>query len=401
MHPIRFYQLHSFLMQFANALSVGLYIPYLLHLGLTRADNFLVNVIYWLTIAATEIPTGALADGKSRGWSVRVGIGLTALGTAVYATAAMAERKWAIIAIAILAEVMEGIGCSFMSGAKQAWISDALKREKRESEQGMVMGRAARFGHVGLLTGGAISFFLVELGFAAGWIIRALAILLALAVCVRHMNGEGEPTERTTEIQSFKDSWQALRLNRGLRWAALGAIAYGLVLSFNLTWVPHFTAGLGKPLTAVVWTAVVAGLITGAWLAENARCVRNQPVHSIPLALGIAGVGLALLGLTDGLWLPLFLVAFHEIGRGMIDPLTDNFIYSRVGSSFKATYGSMQSMVSRGGFAAILGFQWLAMQGYFPQASDKAVWWASGTILATAAGLLWLARGKRRAGGIP
>jgi len=395
MHPVRFYQFHSFLMQFANALSVGLYIPYLLHLGLTRADSFLVNVIYWLTIAATEVPTGALADGKSRSWSVRVGIGLTALGTAVYATAVLADGKWAIMAIAILAEALEGIGCSFMSGAKQAWISDALKRENRESEQGTVMGRAAKLGHVGLLTGGATSFFLVDLGFTAGWIIRTLAILLALAVCARYMNGEGEPIRRTTEIQSLRDSWHALRRSRSLKWAALGAIAYGLVLSFNLTWVPHFTAGLGKPLTAVIWTAVVAGLIAGAWLSENAKQIRNSPIHSIPLALGIAGIGLALLGLTDGLWLPLFLVAFHEIGRGMIDPLMDNFIYSRVESSFKATYGSLQSMVSRGGFAAILGLQWLAMEGYFPQASDKAVWWASGTVMAVASGLLWASRERR------
>lgn len=395
MPPIKFYKLHSFLVQFGRALCVGLYIPYLLHLGLSRADNFLVNVIYWLTIAATEIPTGTLADGKSRGWSVRVGLGLNALGTAVYATAILADRQWAIMTIAILAEVLEGIGSSFMSGAEQAWISDALKYEGREIEQGTVMGSAAKWGFVGLLSGGALSFFLVDLGFTAAWIVRSLAMLLALGVCMHYMNGEGEPKQRTTEMQSFRDSWRALRQSRSLKWAACGAIGYGFVLPFNLTWVPHFTAGLGRLLTVIIWTTIVAGLIAGAALAEKKGRIQGIPGHSLPLSMGLAGISLALLGLAGGFILPLGLVFLHEIGRGMIDPLTDNFIYSRVDSSFKATYGSLQSMVSRGGFAVILGVQWLSMEGYFPQASDKAVWWASGTIMTAAATLLWLCRERR------
>lgn len=394
MHPIKFYQLHSFLSQFGSSLCVGLYIPYLQHLGLSRSDIFLVNAVFWLAIALTEIPTGTLADGLSRRWSLRAGLGFWVCGTLVYATAILVEPKWAILAIALLAEVLEGTGSSFMSGSSQAWISDALKKEGRENEQGTVMGKAARWGYIGLLSGGAISFALVDLGYVAGWIIRALALAFSLFICLRYMGPQGELKNTTTKEESFKDSWRALRASRSLKWVALGGIAFGFVIPFNLTWVPHFTAELGRPMTVVVWIGVVSGLVIGAWFIERSRIIQTNPAHSLPLALGLAGCGLALLGLVDGFRLPFFLVALHEIGRGMINPLIDNFVCERVGSTFKATYGSLQSMVSRGGFAIILGAQWLAMEGYFPQATDKTIWWASGTILTAAAGILWVMRSK-------
>jgi DHA3 family tetracycline resistance protein-like MFS transporter len=397
MHPIKFYQAHSFLTQFGSSLCVGLYIPYLQHLGLSRSDIFLVNAVFWLAIAATEIPTGTLADGLSRRWSLRAGLGFWIFGTLTYATASLVEAKWAILAIAILAEILEGIGSSFLSGASQAWISDALEKEGRQSEQAAVMGKAARWGYTGLLSGGAISFALVDLGYAAGWIIRALALGASLVVCLRYMGQEGELETKTSKEQSFKDSWNALRGDRGLKWAAFGGIAFGFVIPFNLTWVPHFTDELGRPMAAAVWIGVVSGLVLGALVIERSRAVQANPVHSLPFALGLAGCGLALLGLADGIYLPLLLVALHEIGRGMVNPLIDNFVCERVGGTFKATYGSLQSMVSRGGFAVILGAQWLAMEGYFPQATDKTLWWASGTVLAAAAGALWITRGKSKA----
>ena len=51
----------------------GAYVPFMLKLGLELADIQRINIVFFLTIFFLEIPTGALADGKSRRWSVTAG----------------------------------------------------------------------------------------------------------------------------------------------------------------------------------------------------------------------------------------------------------------------------------------------------------------------------------------
>ena len=66
-----------------------------------------------------EIPTGALADAKSRRASIIIGYFLIGLGFAVegalpyFATVAFAQLLW-------------GLGYTFTRGATQAWIADEI-----------------------------------------------------------------------------------------------------------------------------------------------------------------------------------------------------------------------------------------------------------------------------------
>ncbi|MFA5185421.1 MAG: MFS transporter [Patescibacteria group bacterium] len=395
MHPIRFYKIHSFLVQFGGALCVALYIPYLLHLGLTPADIFLINAVYWLVISSTEVITGAFADCLSRGLSVRVGLILSALGTAIYASALLASDKWLIMAIALAAETLEGLGCAFINGAQQAWISDALIHEGRKDEQGSVMGRAAKWGSFGLLVGGAASFLLIHAGYATGWATRTAFLLLALAFCAKWMNGEGESKARTSLKAVLKSSLSALRSDRSLKWAAAAAIVMGFVLPFNLTWVPHFTHRLGATLTTALWITINIGLILGGYLVQKASAVKARTDHGMIVAIGLSGIGLASLGATSGCIWPFALVLIHEIGRGMFQPSMDNFICSRVGKDFKATYNSLNSMISRSGYALVLGANWLFISWMGAKSSDEAIWLIAGSCLTACGIAFWIYRPRQ------
>jgi len=393
MHPARFYTLLQFLIRFGECLAVGIYIPFLYHLGLSKAEIFFINAVYWLTIFATEVATGALADGKSRAWSVRLGLFLCAASSLVYPFAGHVHLKWFIMSVALTAEIIEGVGNSFISGALEAWLADALGRRGEKQNLKRAYASAGYWGSLGALCGGSASFGLLYLGFNVGWLTRTAFILVALAVAFKWMNGEGEPLRRMTEMQALRASCRLLLTNRMLIWITAVSMLFGLVLTFNLTWVPHF-AQQSVGLSIGVWIACTLGLAAGGKVVERWKTLREREVASIVAANLLAGTGLAALGLCSGIALPILFVLLHEMGRGMLYPLIDGSIYNRVDSSYKATFGSLHSMLSRLGFGIVLFIGWLLMKGERSETSDSRIWLFSGLTLICAASIAWLLRPK-------
>ncbi|MFC1703036.1 hypothetical protein ACFLZO_01070, partial [Patescibacteria group bacterium] len=86
----------------------------------------------------------------------------------------------------------------------------------------------------------------------------------------------------------------------------------------------------------------------------------------------------------------------HEFGRGLFVPFHDVFVQQRIGSSYRATFGSLSSLVGKAGFVLIAGFVWLFLRG---QPTDRSVielvWMVCGTALTSCALLLWLFRSKK------
>jgi MFS transporter, DHA3 family, tetracycline resistance protein len=71
------------------------------------------------TTLLAEVPTGVVADVYSRRLSIVIGVLLTGVGF-------MVEGLWPTFEAILLAQVIWGLGATFMSGATQAWISDEI-----------------------------------------------------------------------------------------------------------------------------------------------------------------------------------------------------------------------------------------------------------------------------------
>ena len=85
------------------SLSAATYVPWLLSLGLSLSQVMLINTGFWLAIVLFEIPTGMLADARSRAWSLRIGFILPAIG--------MTIRFFADdFGEALASEIIDGIG---------------------------------------------------------------------------------------------------------------------------------------------------------------------------------------------------------------------------------------------------------------------------------------------------
>ena len=159
--------------------------------GLSPLQLVLVGTILEATAFAFEIPTGILADVKSRKLSIIIGYLLTGVAFVV-------EGSFATFAAVALSQVIWGIGYTFTSGATQAWIADEVG-EDRVGPAFMRGSQAARAG--GLLAiplSVVVGIINVRLPIVIGGLLfLALAGFLALA-----MGEEGfrpaPPGERST-----------------------------------------------------------------------------------------------------------------------------------------------------------------------------------------------------------
>ncbi len=390
MHPAKVYVLFCGLFGASFGFISTVYVPFLLSIGLSLADVALINVAYWLTVSAAELPTGMWADGRGRAWSIRTGTLLLGLSFIGYALA----RGFAS---AMVCEMAGAVGTAFLSGAQQAWITDALKKRGEGDSLGRVFGAAALWRSLGLLGGGLVGAVVGAADLRLSIAAAGAFMLIALGVAARRLNGDGEPETRMTEKQAFCASAAALRRDRGLLWSVAVLTAFGLVLPFNLYWTVFFREGFGQAWLGLVWLPIYSANAAAGWIVRKWNVAAGRETAGVILAVTLTGAGLAGAGLAAGVAVPFLWALGHEIGRGLFDPLLDTYTQRRIESPYRATFGSFQSLIGRAGFGIVLIGTWLLTRGRTPDASTvRLTWVAAGLLLSAAAAVFWLFRPRRR-----
>ncbi len=377
----------------ANGISMGLtstvYAPYLLSIGLTAPQIMLVNAVFFLTIVLAELPTGMLADGRGRVWSLRV-------GAAVYAVSHLclvfADGLWTSLAC----EVMMGIAFALLSGAQQAWITDALIRSGEGERLRNVLAASAICMSGCCLAGGMVGALIGAVSLRAAIAASVLGGLGMVAITLRLMGDEGEPVDRTSEIEALRTSFAVLRRGNGLVWAMAAACSFGLVLCFNHYWAVFFGGMTGQAGLSLVWPVLIGGNMLGAYLVKRGLWDDTNEAAGVVASFLVAAAGMAFIGSFPGYVMPLALAFIHEMGRGALNPLLNTYVLRRVDSSYRATFGSLQSFVSRMGCSVILVCVWFFSRGHEADPGlIPATWLVNGTLMLLAAGLLWAFRPKR------
>lgn len=91
--------------------------------GLNPLQMVLVGTALEVTTFLFEVPTGVVADVKSRRLSMLIGYVLIGMG---FLVEGLFPLFWTVIA----AQVLWGIGWTFTSGAEEAWIAVELGEER-------------------------------------------------------------------------------------------------------------------------------------------------------------------------------------------------------------------------------------------------------------------------------
>ncbi|MBI4437824.1 MFS transporter [Candidatus Uhrbacteria bacterium] len=388
MSAARTYYLFLAFIHIGMASTVTAYTPFLQGIGLTLGQIALVNAIFWTVIIAAELPTGMLADGRSRAFSLKLGGVFYALGAFAYL---FAHSFWT----AVFAEALTGIGSAFISGAGTAWIADALTREGRSHELRQVYATESLIRSTIMLMGGFLGAGIALWEPRLIWVPFIITALAASFVAHWFMNGQGEPLEYVSEREAFRRALAHLCRSRALMWVVASLIVFGAVVSFNHYWALFFLPEVGQLGLAFIWPVMYLGLIGASQCIRRLTIPLGSESRMIVLSVVLSGAGLLGVAIAPGFWLMMPALVVHEIGRGFFQPLTDSFVQHRVHTSYRATFGSLQSFLGRIGFAVVPFVVWLFISGKpDTPATIRLVWIACAGALLLGAALLWFTRSR-------
>ncbi|PJE76783.1 hypothetical protein COV05_02760 [Candidatus Uhrbacteria bacterium CG10_big_fil_rev_8_21_14_0_10_48_16] len=369
--------------------TVTAYTPYLQSIGLTLGEIALVNAIFWTVLIASELPTGMFADGRSRAYSLKIGGLFYSFGAFTYI---FAHDFWSAAA----GEALIAIGGAFVSGAGTAWIADALAREGSEKELRQVIATESLIKSILMLLGGFAGSLIALYSYRLIWVPFAVSGLLASVIAHKLMNGKGESLEYVGELQAFRLSLAHLMRSRALMWVVAALIVFGAVVSFNQYWALYFIPQVGQVGLSFIWPVMYLGLIGASQIVRKLDIPLGSEAKMIVLAIFLAGLGLLTTAVAPGLWLSVPALVVHELGRGFFQPLTDSFVQHRIHTSYRATFGSLQSFLGRIGFAVVplAIYVFIADEPNTP-ATISQVWIACASFLILGAIALWFTRPRK------
>jgi DHA3 family tetracycline resistance protein-like MFS transporter len=289
----------------------------------------LVGTILEATVFLFEIPTGMLADIKSRRLSVIIGYMLIGAGFVV-------EGSFPLFGAVALAQVIWGFGYTFTSGATQAWVAG----EVGEEQAGEAFLRGSQAAQIGALLAIPLSVFLGTIAVNVPIVVGGLLMVLLAVFLVLAMTEKGftptPPEDRTTwhlMLRTVADVRQLVRRQPILLILLTIGLFYGLYSEgFDRLWTAHLLENFPLPgidaVQPVVWFGIIRAvmlLISVAATEVVRRRIDTQRGVALARALlfnaALIIVALAGFGLTRQFWVALTLYWLIGALRSVASPL--------------------------------------------------------------------------------
>ncbi len=397
-HPARIYLVIGGGRALFNALVFTINLIYQVQtVGLNPLQMVLVGTVLEVTVLLFEVPTGAVADVYSRRLSVLIGLALVGCG---YLLEGSIPLFWAVLG----AQVLWGIGFTFLSGALQAWLADEIGAEAA----GPVYLRSAQVELITGLAGTGVSVWLarrwLQLPILVGGVMYiALAAFMALIMPEKGFRPT-PPEERETWKEmaaTAKTGMRAVRDHRALRIVVGLSLVTGLYSEgYDRLWTPHMLDNFMFPSLfgledALIWFGIigVGATLTGIAANELARRGRAtevpaRTVNWLTILYGLLAASLLLLAWTRSFWFAVLALWAISLCRSTQDPLENAWIVRNTKSAQRATVISVWGQANSLGQAAggpVLG--WIGTATRIPTALT-----VSSVVLLPAQLLLALAR---------
>lgn len=320
--------------------------------GLDEFDIYLLQAIYSVSVAVLEIPSGYAADIVGRKKTLIIGAILGTLGFVIYSCSHSFTGF-------LIAEIILGVGGSFISGADSAMLYDTLAEANLKEKYLSMEGRLTSLGNaaetLAAILGGIIAGFLsYRHVYITQTLIAATAIPAALLL--------REPIrQKAQNLQSITGNFARI----------LTVCKNSLLHNPRLSSALLFSSVTGVATLCMAWTAQVYFVenkltevsITPIWVVLNltvalfaAYALKTQEVLGrrfllfaittyIPATYMLLGV-LPLFPAIICLWL------FYAL-RGYATPALKDLINQNCDSETRATVLSIRSLIYRLGFAGL------------------------------------------------
>lgn len=228
--------------------------------GFTAVQLILVGTAVELSCFIFEIPTGILADLKSRKLSVIIGLNLVGLGFLI-------EGLVPSFAVIMVCQVIWGIGVTFKSGADEAWIADEMGGKDLER----LFLRGAQFGQFGALFAVIVSTFIgtfmINLPMILGGV---LFMLLGMFLCFYMPETAFKPAPMEDRSSFGQMSQTFISGLRSIRKKNLLMVMVGISFFYGLysegldrLWIAHILENVSLDsisIQPIVWVGMINGI---------------------------------------------------------------------------------------------------------------------------------------------
>ena len=356
MSPTTLYIMLSFLASFIFTMIFTVsQIYYVISVGMSPLQLVMAGTILETSIFLFEIPTGVIADLRSRRLSIIIGYFVMGLG---FLLEGALPFFWSVA----LAQVIWGLGYTFTSGASEAWIADEIGSAKA----GDVYLRSSQWGNAGALLAIPLGVLLGNMQVNLPILIGGAALIglgMLLGLLMKEIGFTPAPAEdRSTWKQMANTIIQARDLVRRqpILLGLLGiGFFYGLYSEgLDRLWTPHLLENFEFPLegtlTIVTWFGIMGAV--GLLLSIlGTRIVRQrvdlQLAHKIGnfsrfVSLAII-VCLLSFGITKVFWLALIFYWIITMLRSIRSPLHTTWVNLKVDDpQVRATLLSVNSQAN-------------------------------------------------------
>lgn len=349
-NPLPVYYLLTGISALLFQTTITIYVVYYsLTAGLDPLQIVLVGTVFESTIFLFEIPTGVVADVYSRRLSVIIGFVLIGAGLLI-------EGIFPIFGVILLAQIIGGLGATFISGATEAWISDEISVEKANH----AFVRGAQIRTLGGMLGAVLGALLASVGLQLPFITAGI-LLIMLAVCLTVFMPENgfHPTpsdERTSWRTLFKTFRQGLHVMRS-RPALLLIVGVAFLFAFHSEgfdqlWQKHildqFTLPQIDGLNPVIWfgvIAVVANLL-GIITTEVVRRLQlKNAAHVLTILYSLMTMGILIFALANNFGLALMAYWLALAARNASEPVSHVWLNQHAAPETRATLFSMVGQI--------------------------------------------------------
>ncbi|MGB2632023.1 MAG: MFS transporter [Minisyncoccales bacterium] len=226
--------------------------------GLNPLQLVLVGTLLEFCTFVFEVPTGIVADLYSRKLSVIIGVVLVGAGF-------MFEGLNPTFAGVLIAQVIWGIGYTFISGAREAWVAD----EVGEIDAGTAFIKGQQAELAGRFIGIAASIFLANINISlpliiGGALYAAQAIFVALFMAEKNFVSASAPKRETFRSMRnvFAKGIGLARRSNVLLIIIITSILFGAFSEgFDRLWTPYMLQNFTFPavgnLKPVVWFGII------------------------------------------------------------------------------------------------------------------------------------------------
>ncbi len=321
--------------------------------GLTPFELVLVGTTLEITTFVFEIPTGIVADVYSRKLSTIIGFFLFGLGFIV-------EGAWPVFTTVLLAQVVWGLGWTFISGAHEAWIADEVGVDK----VGPVYIRGTQYYHLGSLLGIPLSVLFGKMSLNLPFLVGG-GLFMTYGIFLMIFMPENEFSPAASDS---RQTWQTMKgtLNQGInliRSQSVLMLFLAIALFTGLYsegydrlgeahFLANFTFPLPKVIDTVTWfgimrlgTLLLTIAISEIILRKITANARLKFTHMLQIIYGIIVACLLIFARTEQFYIAVAAVWVLNTARAVSYPLNITWLNQRIDSQVRATVLSMTSQV--------------------------------------------------------